>query len=115
MTDTTEVETVGRFDWLGETVVENIYEEMYPMVVSDEWVTFPLEDQISLADNLKLAYEALGILRQKFDAVIYKGHETGRIDKSVLPVRAAPDYQNGKPGKSAPSAAEVLKRKLKNR
>ena len=91
-----------------------VYESLFPIVTSEEWVTWEEDEQVSFAENLKLAYEALGIIRQKFDATIYKGHESGRVKTTVQPVRAKPDFKNGQPGRSAPSAMEVLRRKAKS-
>lgn len=94
--------------------LNGVYERLFPIVNSGEWTLWPEAEQISFAENLKLAYEALGVIRQAFDQTIYKGHETGKVKTTVKPVRAKPDFKNGTPGRAAPTAMEVLARKVKS-
>lgn len=94
--------------------LDSLYEELFDVVMLDEWTAFTPEQQLELREALNTGYSVFGIVfRQAFDSAVWAGWKNGKVLPEVGSLRAQRKGDETEP-KSAPTKADVLA-KAKNR
>ena len=88
------------------------FETMFPPVMSEEWMTWELTDQINFRNILEAYVKGANLCRETFDKQVWQGHENGKVNVKVESIRTKSD--GDKPGRKAKvkTAAELLAERL---
>lgn len=90
----------------------DLFGELFGIVHTEDWKTYELGEQLVVRSIVEAYYAAASIIREKFDADVWKGHANGSVDPQVESVRK--QREGDRPGKKAePKTAEsVLSKRL---
>jgi hypothetical protein len=93
--------------------VGQTYELVFGTVFAEDWKTYPLEEQISFRNVLEEYFAGASLIREKFDADVWKGHANGTVSPSVDSIRK--QREGDTPGRKAEpvTAASLLAKRLK--
>jgi hypothetical protein len=92
---------------------KDTFDTMFGVVWSEEWKTFPVLEQIAFRDLVEQYHAQAAVIREKFDADVWKGHSNGTVDPLVESIRKA--REGDAPGKKAekPTPDSILAKRLK--
>jgi hypothetical protein len=92
---------------------KDTFDVMFGIVWSEEWKSFELLEQIAFRDFVQAYLAQATIIREKFDADVWKGHANGTVDIAVESIRK--EREGDAPGKKAtpPTADSILAKRLK--
>jgi len=88
--------------------------DMFSTVFGADWKTMEDSDAIAFRNLLEAFVTGANMLREKFDADVWKGHSDGTVKETIQSIRTKnPDA--GKPGRKAAelTPAEILAKRLK--
>lgn len=92
---------------------KSTFDAFFGIVWSEDWKQFEVSEQVLFRDLIEQYFAQASVIREKFDADVWKGHSNGTVDPSVTSVRK--QREGDTPGKKAekPTADSVLAKRLK--
>lgn len=93
-------------------LIQTLFAEMFGIVHTEDWKGYELDDQKVVRGLVETYYASASIIREKFDADVWKGHANGTVNPEIESVRK--QREGDTPGKKAePKTAEsVLAKRL---
>jgi hypothetical protein len=93
--------------------VGQVFELIFGVTHTEDWKKYTLSEQKMFRDVVEQYYAAACIVREKFDADVWKGHSNGTVSPTIESIRK--QREGEKPGKKAetPTAASILAKRLK--
>jgi hypothetical protein len=111
-TEVEPTEMEGVIAYLAYQQREN-YKNFYSVVWSEDWKSFELAEQILLRDTIEQFFLTASLIKEKFDATVWKGHSDGTVSPTIESIRK--QREGDAPGRPAtkPTADSVLEKRLK--
>lgn len=81
--------------------------EVFPVIDSEEWVNWKVEEQLALQQLVDKLNTVSGKIRQGFDQTVWNGHDTGKVSTKVESIRSR-IVSDKKPGRAAKSATDKV-------
>jgi len=92
--------------------VGSVFELIFGVTHTEDWKQYTVTEQIAFRNVVEAFFVAACIVREKFDADVWKGHSNGTVNPLIQSVRK--QREGDKPGKKAevPTAQSMLAKRL---
>ena len=89
--------------------VRALFTGLFPAIASAEWTTWEMDDQVKLNKLMHVANDVYNDkLRRAYDRTIWDGHKSGKVAKSLEPVRQETVRKGTDASKPAPTAEDIF-------
>lgn len=92
--------------------VGSVFEVIFGTTFSENWKSYTLEEQLAFRNVVEAFYAAACIVREKFDADVWKGHSDGTVNLLVTSVRKQRTGEAPGKKKAELTPAEILAKRL---